>query len=222
MNKVLSFWILLLSITALTYATNQTAICPQDGETASFTGKRNADKADPSRDMCEYSHQHYIRMGTRTYVEEHTFWQNCGENGGQEEQKPNLSGTWVFNPKKSSLQIPPPSSQVFVIQHQEPHFRLTRTLVLDGKSNIWSIDILTDGKQEVVEHVDNDTISTRAFWTGDSLVIERTISHASGEKASNLVKYSLADDGKTFIALEYFNSSSGEHVNKWVCDKENP
>ena len=222
MNKFLSIWILLLSITSLAYAMNQIAICPQDGETASFTGHRSADKDDPSRDICEYSHQHYIRTLTRTYVETHTFWQNCGETGNQEEEKPNLSGTWIFNPTKSSLQIPPPTSQMFVIQHHDPHFHLTRTLVLDGKSNTWSIDILTDGKQEVVEHMGNNTISTRAFWTGSSLVIDMTISYPSGDKASNLVKYSLENNGKTFIALEYFNSSSGEHVNKWVCDKENP
>jgi len=223
MTKLLLVWILLSSITALTYATNQTAICPQDGETASFTGNRSADKDDHSRDMCEYSHEHYVRALTRTYVEKHTFWQNCGDSrSGSPEQKPNLSGTWIFNPRKSSLQVPPPSSQIFVIQHTEPHFRLTRTLVLNGKSNTWSIDILTDGKQEVVEHVGADTASTRAFWEGSSLVLEMTVSYQNGEKASNLVKYSLADDGKTFIALEYFTDPNGEHVNKWVFNKENP
>jgi hypothetical protein len=221
MTKLLLVWFLLSSITALTYATNQTALCPQDGETASFTGNRSADKDDPSRDMCEYSHQHYIRTLTRTYVEKHTFWQNCGETGNREE-KPNLSGTWVFNPKKSSLQTPPPSSQVLVIRHTEPHFRLTRTLALNGKSTTWSIDVLTDGKQEVVERMGEDTASTRVFWEGSSLVLDMTISYQGGEKTSDLVKYSLADEGKAFIALEYFEDRTGQHVNKWVFDKENP
>jgi len=223
MTKLHLVWILLSSITALTYAANQTAICPQDGETASFTGNRSADKDDHSRDMCEYSHEHYIRTLTRTYVEKHTFWQNCGDSGsGSQEQKPNLSGTWIFSPKKSSLQIAAPSSEIFVVQHTDPHLHLTRTLVLNGKSETWSIDILTDGKQEVVEHMGENTVSTRAFWEGSSLVLDKTTSYESGEKSSNLVKYSLADDGKTFVALEYFTDPNGQHVNKWVFDKQNP
>jgi len=49
-----------------------------------------------------------------------------------------------------------------------------------------------------------------------------TISYQNGDKASNLAEYSLADNGKMFTALEYFEDPKGEHLNKWVFDKENP
>ena len=138
-------------------------------------------------------------------------------------QKPNFSGTWILNLKKSALQISPPSSATFVIQHHDPHFHLTRTHVFNGKSDTWSIDILTDGKQEVVEQISDEyTSRTRMYWEGNSLVLDMTISDKSGGKATNLVKYSLADNGKTFIALEHFKAPKDEHLNKWVFDKKSP
>jgi hypothetical protein len=140
--------------------------------------------------------------------------------GRGQEQKPNFSGTWNLNLKKSNLQIPPPSSTIFVIRHDEPHFHLTRTHVFNGKSDTWTIDILTDGKQEVVEKISDEyTSHTRMYWEGSSLVLDMTISDKSGGKATNLVKYSLADNGQTFIALEHFKAPKDEHLNKWVLDK---
>jgi hypothetical protein len=44
----------------------------------------------------------------------------------------------------------------------------------------------------------------------------------NGESASNLVKYSLADDGNTLIALDRYQDSTEKHLNKWVFDKEVP
>jgi hypothetical protein len=137
--------------------------------------------------------------------------------------KPSFSGTWILNLNKSKLQIPPPSSTTFVIQHDDPHFHLTRTHVFNGKSDTWSIDILTDGKQEVVEQISDEyTSHTRMYWEGSSLVLDMTITDKSGGKATNLVKYSFADNGKTFIALEHFKTPNDEHLNKWVFDKKSP
>jgi len=74
--------VLILSVASLAYATNQTAICPRDGETAGFTGNKKVDTDHPldrSRDVCEYSHQHTVQDANGTHTETHTFWQNCGD-----------------------------------------------------------------------------------------------------------------------------------------------
>ena len=130
--------------------------------------------------------------------------------------KPNLTGTWIFNPQASTVEGSAPSASTFYIKHDEPHFHLSRTHVFNGKSDTWSIDLVTDGKHEVVEHNSYYTARTRMYWEGSSLVLDMKMVTKKGERATNLVKYSLSEDGKTFIALERYKDSTEQHLNKWV------
>ena len=140
----------------------------------------------------------------------------------QQADKPNFTGTWTFNPQASSLEIPAPSASTFNIKHGEPHFHLSRTHVFNGKSDTWSIDLVTDGKHEVVERNSHYTARTRMYWQGRSLVLDMKMQTNDGESASNLVKYSLAADGTTLVALERYHDSTEKHLNKWVFDKKVP
>jgi hypothetical protein len=82
MKKSILVLTLSLSIITLALATNQTATCPQDGESAGFTGNKKADLDKPmdrSRDVCEYSHRHTTQDANGMHTETHTFWQNCGD-----------------------------------------------------------------------------------------------------------------------------------------------
>ena len=132
--------------------------------------------------------------------------------------KPNFTGTWKFNQSKSALQIPAPESTTFVIAHSEPHFHLQRTHVFDGNSDTFSIDLTTDGKVVVIHHGGFE-MHARADWEGEALVFYSTLERG-GEQATNIVRYSLADDGQTFIAEERFQSQAHQHENKWVFDKQ--
>jgi hypothetical protein len=140
----------------------------------------------------------------------------------QRSDRPNFTGTWIFNPQTSSLEIPPPSASTFHIEHDEPHFHLSRTHVFNGKSDTWNIDLVTDGKHEVIERNSHYTARTRMYWEGRSLVLDMKMETKNGERASNFVRYSLTDDGKTLIALEHYQDSTEKHLNKWVFDKEAP
>jgi hypothetical protein len=140
----------------------------------------------------------------------------------QDVRKPNFTGTWIFNPQRSTIQGSAPSASTFYIKHDEPNFHLSRTHVFNGKSDTWSIDLITDGKHEVTEHNSYYTARTRMYWEGSSLVLDMKMVTKEGEKATNLVKYSLSDDGETFIALEHYKDSTEEHLNKWVFDKKAP
>jgi len=73
---------LILSVATLALATNRTATCPKDGESAYFTENKKIDTDKPldrSRDVCEYSHQHLVQGASGAHTETHTFWQNCGD-----------------------------------------------------------------------------------------------------------------------------------------------
>lgn len=57
---------------------------------------------------------------------------------------------------------------------------------------------------------------------GTSLVLDMKMVTKKGERATNLVKYSLSEDGKTFIASERYEDSTEHHLNNWVFDKKAP
>jgi hypothetical protein len=131
--------------------------------------------------------------------------------------KPDFSGTWQFNRRKSSLQIPPPDSTIFTIEHHEPRFHLARTHVFAGKSDTFSIDLTTDGETVVRDH-GNMKIYVRLYWEGETLVFDSKLER-EGEKATNVVRYKLADDEQTFIAEERFHSEQRSYENTWVFDR---
>lgn len=87
----------------------------------------------------------------------------------KEPQRPNFSGVWRYNPEKSTLQIPPPTSTTLCIDHREPDFHLSRTHVFGGKSDTWSIHLTTDGKEVVLKEEDR-TLHSRSYWEGNKLV----------------------------------------------------
>lgn len=128
--------------------------------------------------------------------------------------KPDFSGDWKFVPEKSRLQIPPPDSTVFHIQHREPEFVLSRTHVYNGESDTWGITLTTDGR-EVVSHEKGQTIHSRLVWEGEELVFSSTIV-MKDRQATNVVRYRLSPDGKTFTAVESFRGPLLKYDNEWV------
>ena len=134
--------------------------------------------------------------------------------------KPNFTGTWKFNPANSVLQIPAPDSTVFVVDHREPVLRISRTHIVGEKQDTFSLDLTTDG-QEVSVDRDDLRLNCRAYWDGDALVFYTKLIRA-GEEATNVVRYTLTNDGKTFRAEERFRSSSLNYDNLWLLDRVEP
>lgn len=134
-----------------------------------------------------------------------------------EATKPDFSGEWTLNREKSRLQTPMPDSTLFLIEHREPAFRLTRTHVVKGKADTFSIDLTTDGK-EVVKQTPEETLHSRAYWEGRKLVFDSRIVRGSRE-ATNVVRYSLSDDGRVFTAEETFRGPKVKYDNVWVFDR---
>jgi hypothetical protein len=133
-------------------------------------------------------------------------------------QKPDFSGTWKFNPDKSVLQIPAPDSTVFVVDHREPIFRLSRTHVVGESSDTFTLDLTTDNREVVMVRGDL-RLRARAYWESETLVFDSHINRG-GEDATNVVRYTLDGTLDSFVAEEQFRSKSLSYDNIWVLEKQ--
>ncbi len=133
--------------------------------------------------------------------------------------KPDYSGTWKANFAKSKLQIPAPESTLFVIEHREPHFKLSRTHTSREFSDTWGIELTTDGK-EVTREEANRTLHCRLTWEGSSLAFAVRIRLRDGEEITDRVKYVMAADGKSFTAYESYRGRTAKADNVWVLERQ--
>jgi len=136
-------------------------------------------------------------------------------------EKTNFSGDWVFNPEKSKLEVKIElESATFTIDHKEPDFRFSRVFVIAGKSDSFSYALTTDGKEKIDEQPSR-TNTSRLYWDGDVLVFDVRIVLKDGREATNVVRYSLRDGGRTFVAEEKFRGPVLKYDNLWVADRKN-
>jgi hypothetical protein len=136
---------------------------------------------------------------------------------GRAQTKPDFSGVWNLNLKESKLQIPPPDSGVFRIEHREPTFRLSRTFVRGGQEDVSTLDLTTDGK-EVVQEEGAETFRGRLSWKGDDLFLDSTLT-IGNRSGLNQVTYHLSGDGKVLTATEAFRGPRLKYDNVWVFNK---
>jgi hypothetical protein len=108
------------------------------------------------------------------------------------------------------------------IDQNDPQVRFARTLVYGNQSFDWKLDVVADGKKEVTQNSTLYTTKSRVYWQGDSLVIDQKIIAPDGTTATDLVTYSLADDGKTLQGVErqVTAGTKGSTTNKWIYDKK--
>jgi hypothetical protein len=132
--------------------------------------------------------------------------------------KPDFSGVWKFNLGRSSLEIPPPDSTRFVINHREPQFRLERTHTFAGTADFFAIDLSTAG--DTVESIHAGiSIRSRLTWEGDDLVFFSEMRRGDAH-GTNIVRYRLTDNGRTFVARERLDFEGQSHENIWVFDRQ--
>jgi len=133
---------------------------------------------------------------------------------------PDFSGIWVINPQKSRLaDWAKYDSTTITIEHKEPKFRFHRVSVKAGKTDESSYELTTDG----VEKVEKDggmTVHSRLSWEGEVLVLQNRMALPDGRQATNTVRYTLKDGGKTFVAEEKFRGPVVKYDNLWVADKK--
>lgn len=130
---------------------------------------------------------------------------------------PNLTGTWVLNSGKSRLEIPAPDSTIFVIRHDEPMVRLFRTHGRAGTVDTVTLTLHSDSS-EVRWELRGAQVTSRSWWEGQELVFWSAFVRGD-RRASQVVRYSLSGDRRTFTALETVDAGEASHVNRWVFDR---
>ncbi len=134
--------------------------------------------------------------------------------------KPDLSGVWTLSLEKSRLQAGARiESGTFTIEHKEPEFRFHRVFRVGGQEDAVSYDLTTDGREKVEEEPGMTTTS-RMYWDGDVLVLDQKVVLKDGRQATNVVRYSLRNGGRTLVAEESFRGPFRKYDNLWVADKK--
>lgn len=131
--------------------------------------------------------------------------------------KPDFSGTWVFNPGRSRLEMTAPTKSTFVIEQMDQVFKLTRTHTWGEKLDTLSFEVAIDGNEHYSQVGEVETWS-RMYWMGEELVLNSRIAYR-GEEGTNVVHYRLADKGATLIAAEWFHMPTEQHHNYWVFER---
>ena len=136
--------------------------------------------------------------------------------------KPNLTGTWVFSPQKSALKIDPPSSMTLHIDQSDLQISFARSQAYGEQKFDWKLETVADGQKEVVQESPAYKANVRAYWEGNSLVLDQKITASDGTQATDMVTYSLADNGKMLQAVERQTTVGGKGsvTNKWVYEKQ--
>lgn len=132
-------------------------------------------------------------------------------------EKPDFSGTWRFNPGRSRLEISPPEETTITIVHNEPAFRMVRTHVMQGRTDTFTMEVTTDGKDVLLAR-DRMTIHARVYWEGLILVFDSTL-EMEGTNVMNVVRYQLEPGGTTLIARESLRGERRSYDNVWFLDK---
>lgn len=130
---------------------------------------------------------------------------------------PNLSGTWVMNTAKSRLEQPMPDSTIFVIQDDEPTVTIFRTHARGGKLDTATVVLRTDSS-DVDWALREIKVTSRSWWENDQLVFWTGFADPT-RSGSQVVRYSLSADGKTFTAVERVDLPTVKHLNRWVFDR---
>ncbi len=136
----------------------------------------------------------------------------------QEAPHPSFSGTWKLDKEKSTLQAPAPDTSILYIDHSDPRFRLTRAHVLKGEADLFRINVLTDGKDDVKKWGDH-RIANSGRWEGDKLILESR-ERKGRQETLTVMKHSLSPDGQTLTVEERFAGPERKYENTLVLQRE--
>jgi hypothetical protein len=136
------------------------------------------------------------------------------------QSKPNFSGEWTLVPGKSDFgMMPPPSSGVQKITHNEPQLKVVSTQTSDQGTNTTESTYTTDGKECVNKEFMDSEMKSTAKWDGDVLVIDSKMD-MQGNAITITNRWTLSGDGKSLTVAMHFASPMGEGDIKMVYEKK--
>ncbi len=134
-------------------------------------------------------------------------------------QKPNFTGTWKLNADKSDFgPIPGPTSQVSIVQHNDPALIVTTTQEGQQGKQQFTANYTTDGK-EATNKMGPREVKSTLTWEGKNLVVNAKTSFNDNDITIKSV-WSLSPDGNTMTQNVHFISPMGEADQKLVLEKQ--
>ncbi|MGH7694016.1 MAG: hypothetical protein ACRENH_03500 [Gemmatimonadaceae bacterium] len=135
-------------------------------------------------------------------------------------RRPDFSGEWTLNAQRSKLgleQLRGLESAIVRVDHRDPHFQLWRKFVLRGEAHI--VDLGLDARGQAIEsRVGKQRRVSCLTWEEDTLVFT-THMYASGGVSTNIVRYTLEQDGEVLQARESFRGPALSYENFWVFER---
>ena len=132
---------------------------------------------------------------------------------------PNFTGTWKMNSSKSDFgPMPPPSSAVSEVKHDEPNLSVHMKQSSDMGEFDTTSTYTTDGKECSNKFMDS-TMKSTVKWDGNVLVIDSK-GDFGGNEFTLKARWTLAEDGKTITINQHMVSPMGELDMKMVMEKQ--
>ena len=136
------------------------------------------------------------------------------------QSKPNYTGEWTLVPGKSDFgMMPPPSSGVQKVTHNEPQLKVVSTQTSDQGTNTTESTYTTDGKECVNKGFMDSEMKSTAKWDGDVLVIDSKMD-MQGNAITITNRWTLSGDGKGLTVAMHFASPMGDGDVKMVYEKK--
>ncbi len=136
------------------------------------------------------------------------------------QSKPNFSGEWTLVPAKSDFgMMPPPSSAVQKVTHNEPQLKVSSTQTSDMGTMTTDSTYTTDGKECVNEGFMGSQVKSKLKWEGNVLVIDSNMDF-QGTAVTMSNKWALSEDGKSLTIATHFSSPMGDGDAKMVYEKK--
>jgi hypothetical protein len=138
------------------------------------------------------------------------------------QDKPNFSGRWALDTAKSDFgEFPVPDTQTNIIDHKDPHIKLTQTIrgqdVSGGEASS-ERHYTTDG-QESSNKLGQQEVKSICRWDGNKLAIDTRLETPNGTVEIK-DSWELADDGKQMVVTRNFKGPQGERGQRLLFKKQ--
>lgn len=129
---------------------------------------------------------------------------------GCQANHPNFSGTWELDVARSDFgPVPGPSQSTQVIEHEEPHLRLTADSEgFMGETHV-ELEMVTDGS-ETVQTVEGRPRKMQTYWDGVVLVTEWEVANPGQARLQMVDRRTLSDDGETMTVQRQVRSNGAD------------
>jgi hypothetical protein len=134
---------------------------------------------------------------------------------------PAFSGVWRLDLKRSKIEDKhPPVASTATIRYDGKMWSFSRTHhFLHKPPDTWTTAMVVDAKDPQISHEPPLTITSRVTRAGDEIVLREDYISDTGEKATNSVRYSLRDGGKTLVEDEQEVTPEGNEHNIWILTR---